>query len=125
MMPMEFQYDPNKKALFGMIEDPLTIEEYRSSIESIVGSEEFPPDIRTLWDMRNFEFKGVDREFEEALIGVSAEYPERTAVRVALVVINGLGLGRAAMFEILAKNLGYESMVFTDYPGAEMWLLDK
>lgn len=124
-MPMEFRYDPNKKALFGHIEDPLTLEEYRSSIASIVVSEEFPPDIRTLWDLRDFDFNGVDRVFEEALVGISAEHPERKAARVALVVNNGIGLGRAAMFEIMAKNLGYESMVFTDYPGAELWLLEK
>ena len=124
-MPMEFHFDPEKRALFGTITAPLTLEEFQASIEVVVGSKEFPPDIRTLWDMREFEFKDIDSGLEEGLISISEKFPERRSAKVALIVQNDLGLGKATMFEIMADKLGYKTMVFRSYSEGENWLIQE
>ena len=122
-MPIEFRYDPEKQALFGTMTGPITLEEYRSTIEAIVHSKEHPPNIRTLWDLSELKFEEIDRSFEESMIRISAQYPERSTAKVAFIVKNKLGFGLTRMFEILAEKLYYETMVFTDYTEGENWVL--
>jgi len=124
-MPIDFRYDSEKEALFGTMKSPITFEEYRSTIEAIVRSNEFPPDIRTLWDLRELEFNEIDRSYEESLISISEQFPERGPAKVAFVVKSELGFGMTRMYEILAEKLGYETMVFRDYSEAENWLIQK
>jgi hypothetical protein len=122
---MEFHYDRKKKALFGTLKSPLTVEEYRSSIEAIVRSKDYPPNIRTLWDLRELEFTEIDRRFEESLINISKQFPERRSAKIAFIVKTELGFGMIRMFETLADKLGYETMVFRSYSEGENWLLQE
>jgi hypothetical protein len=122
-MPIEFRYDPEKKALFGAMTSPLSLDEYRSTVAAIVQSEEFPPEIRTLWDLRELEFTAIDRGFEEKLISISEQFPQRSPAKVAFVVKNELGYGMIRMFEMLAEKLAYRTMVFKSYSAGEEWLL--
>ena len=124
-MPIEFRYDPEKEALFGTMKSPMTLEEYRSSIEAIVRSKEFPPDIRTLWDLGELEFNDVDRSFEESLISISEQFPERGPAKIAFIVKSEVGFGMTRMFEILAEKMGYETMVFRSYSEGENWLIQE
>ena len=41
-MPVEFQYDPEKKAAYGKLTSPLTLAEFKLAIRSTVQSDEFP-----------------------------------------------------------------------------------
>ena len=122
-MPIEFSYDPEKKALFGAMTGSLSLDEYRSSVEAIVRSEEFPPDIRTLWDLRELEFTAIDRSLEVKLVSVSEQFPERSPAKIAFVVKSELGFGMIRMFELLADKLAFRTMVFKSYSEAEAWLL--
>ena len=122
-MPVEFRFDSRKGALFGTMKSPLTLEEYRSSIEAIVRSREHPPDIRTLWDLRELDFNEINSNFEESLIKISEEFPERGSAKIAFVVGGDLGFGIVRMFETLADELGYETMVFKSFSEGENWLL--
>jgi hypothetical protein len=124
-MPMEFRFDAEKQALFGTITSPLTLDEYRSSIEAIVRSKEHPPDIRTLWDLRELDFNEIDRSLEKSLILVSKEFPERGSAKIAFIVKSDLGFGMTRMFEALADKLGYETKVFRSYSEGENWLIQE
>lgn len=124
-MPIEFRYDPEKEALFGTMKSPMTFEEYRSSIEAIARSKEFPSDIRTLWDLRELEFNEIDRSFEERLISISEQFPERGPAKVAFIVKSEHDFGMIRMFETLAEKLGYETMVFRSYSEGENWLIQE
>jgi hypothetical protein len=124
-MPVEYRVDPEKRAIFGSMKSPLTFEEYRSAIEAIVQSREHPPDIRTLWDLRELDFSEIDRSFEEGLIKISEELPQRGSPRIAFVVGTDLAFGMIRMFESLAERLGYETMVFKSYTEGEDWLLQE
>ena len=122
-MPIQYHFDAQRVAIFGEITSPLTFEEFRTAIGSVVGSKEFPPNVRTLWDMREFKFKEVNKEFEEGLISVIEKFPERRSAKVALIVNDDLGLGKATIFENFVRNLGYQTMVFTNYHAGEKWLV--
>ena len=124
-MPMEFRFDSRKKALFGSIKSPLTLEEYRSSLEKIVQSKEYPPDTRTLWDLRELDFSQIDRNFEESLINISKKFPSRGSPRIAFIVESDLAFGMVRMFETLADRLGYQTMVFRSFSEGENWLLQE
>jgi len=59
-MPVEMRYDPEKRALYGVCISPMTLEETRDTIAELLESDRFPPNIRTLWDMREFDFRDMD-----------------------------------------------------------------
>jgi hypothetical protein len=125
VMPIEFHFDVEKKAIFGTMSSPLTLDEYRSSIDAIVHSTEHPPNIRTLWDLRELDFSEIDRSFEERLISISEEFPERRSVKIAFIVKGDLGFGMLRMFETLADRLRYETKVFRNFSEGENWLLQE
>ncbi len=122
-MPVTYQYDAEKQAIYGAMTGSLTVEEYRSVGEEIVSSENHPPSVRSIWDLRGLDFSSVVREFLDELIHIRASFPERRSARLAFVVSDDLGFGMTRMFEILGEDLGDETMVFRDYIKAEEWLL--
>lgn len=69
-MPVEFHYDRDKKVLRGAMISSMTMQEFAAALEEITTSEQFPPNIRTLWDLRELDFKTFDRNFEERLIDI-------------------------------------------------------
>ncbi len=92
-------------------------------MEAVARSSEFPPDVDTLWDLRELDFTEIDSNFERELIQVRDEFPERRRARLALVVEGDLGFGMSRMYEILSESLPQQSKVFRSYSEGEEWLL--
>ncbi len=123
-MPVELYYDKKKDALFGIMRGLITIEENENALNTIMKSDQYPPDIRTLWDVREQDFTNIDADFEMRLIELRKKYPERGNARMALVVSTDLGFGMSRMYQNLSANLPQNIMVFRDYADAEKWLLN-
>jgi hypothetical protein len=122
-MPVEIRYDNEKGLLYGSLCSPLTYDEFQSAIETITQSPEYPPDVRTLWDLRQLDFKQTDRKFGETLIAIKQRFPERGTARLAFVVKDDLGFGMSRMYEALADRLPQQTKVFKSYSEGENWLL--
>lgn len=124
-MPIDFNYDSKKLALYGVMKGDLTIEDYTSAFKEIVSSDCHPSNIRTLWDLSGLNFAAVSRPFIDRLIEVRASLPERRSAKIAIVVAGDLGFGMSRMFQILSESLSDDVMVFRDCPEAEAWLLSE
>jgi len=123
LMPVELRYDREKEVLCVAVKGPLTPEEFEGALKDIIRSDQFPPDIRSLWDMREADLKDIDRGIEERLINIRKEYPERGSARVAVVVVNDRDFGMSRMYQSLSEDLSRPMQVFRSYTEAEDWLL--
>lgn len=122
-MPIEYYYDREKKTLYGSVTSPLTLEELEEMLSGVTESGEFPPDTRTLWDLRGVDFEDISRGFEEKVVDLRRRFPARGAARIAMIVGDSLGLGMTRMYEILSDELPQQTRVFTSYADGEQWLL--
>ena len=125
-MPIEFRYDREKEILHLVMESPLTLEEVRAAMKDVTSSDEFSPDVGTMWDLRALDFSHVDRAFEESVIEIRKRFPERGGARIALIVADELGFGMTRMYQILSElsgELPQETKVFRNYAAGEDWLL--
>jgi len=120
-MPIEIRYDPPRRILLGTIEGRLDIDEFRTVLEAIERSKEYPPDVATLWDLRGLDFTSIDREFEEHLIAIRKDFPGRARAKLAAVVATDLAFGMSRMFQILSDDED-RMKVFRDYDAAVSWL---
>jgi hypothetical protein len=123
MMPVKYQYDNEKKFLLASLISPFTLDEFQSAIVAITQSEEYPPDVNALWDLRELNFVETDRVLGERLVAIKSRFPERGEAKLALVVKDKLGFGMSRMYEMLADRLPQQTKVFMDYAEGEAWLL--
>ena len=122
-MPVKLRYDREKEILCVAVENPFKLEEFEAAVKDIIESDQFPPDIGAVWDLRELDFTVFDRSFEEELINIQKKYPERGEARLALVTPDGHGFGMMRMYEGLSYGLPQRIKVFKSYTEAEDWLL--
>ncbi len=127
-MPTDLRLDREKGILVVTVRGPLTLEEFRATLEEITHSDQYPPDIATLWDFREMEFQATDSDFFRSIISIRKHYPERGAARAAHIVAGDLAFGMLRMHEILsdADRVGLPQLmkVFKSFSEGEQWLLD-
>jgi hypothetical protein len=120
-MSIEYRYDRAKQLLRATMTGAPSLARFEEAIEAITNSDEFPPDVRTLWDLCDLEFASVDRALEEGLIALRRRYPARRKARIAFIVRDQLGVGMTRMYQILSND--ETTRVFTDRAAAERWLV--
>ena len=122
-MPIELRYIDESEFLVGTLTSPLTPEDFRAAMETIVASDQYPEDVRTLWDGSDLDFHTISRGLLERMVEVRNDFPQRGLARLAFVVDNDLGFGMARMYEILSDELPQESRVFRSFKEGQDWLL--
>ena len=123
-MPIEMHYNAENEMLVCTLVSPVTDVEFREVMDTIVASDKYPPDIRTLWDARGFDFRDITRSFEERMVEIRKDYPRRGKARLAFVVADDLGFGMARMYEILSEGLPQRSRVFRSFEDGQEWLIN-
>lgn len=123
-MAVHCEYNSDKKILECVIEEKLTIDVFRSTLNMIVNSEEYPPDTNTLWDLRNFDFSTIDAETQRQWVDLRKKHPERGKAKMAIVVDSDMNFGKSRMYEMWSSELPQRMRVFRDYPEALAWLLN-
>jgi len=124
-MPISFHYDRGKKIIYGTMTGQITEDEFQASLQEILQSEHFPPETRTLWDLRELDFSTIDTLLEKRLINIRRKYPERGRARIAFIVASDLGFGMGRMYEILSEDLPQTIRTFRNYSEGEDWLLGQ
>lgn len=122
-MPIELRYYPEDEYLVATLKSPVTTAEFRESMETILNSEQYPPDVRTIWNGQKLDFHQITRGFQERIVEIRCEYPERGKAQLAFVVADDLGFGMARMYEILSEGLPQESRVFRSLEEGQKWLV--
>ncbi len=122
-MAIEYRFDREKDILYVTLTEFFNMEDARQSIEYIVGSNEFSPHVKTLWDIRKVSYDDIKSEFFEKMISLRKKFPQRGKTKLAFVVDNDLVFGLMRMYEQMSAELPQKMMVFKDFEKAEKWLL--
>ena len=99
-----------------------SLAEIQAALQAHLEEGRLPPDAPALWDLRELDFRSLDRRFTERMVAVRADEPRRGAARIALLVADDLGFGMMRMYVLLSDPLGQEMAVFRDEAAAERWL---
>jgi hypothetical protein len=124
-MSVTLSHNPQKKILYITVIGPLLFEEFSATMEQISHSDEYPPDIPTLWDLRETDIQGWDQTFLKKILRTRKEYGERMHAKVSLIASSDLAYGMGRMFEALSQDAAtpQKIMVFRDFEEGENWLL--
>jgi hypothetical protein len=132
-MPLELRYDGEKRILCVTVDGNVRVDEFDVVMKQIVSSNDYPPNVPTLWDVRSVHVKldaesvraqGGEKQFLLAMIEMRKRYPERGDAKLAILVPNDFTFGMSRMYEILSDRLPQSIMVFRDHAKAEQWLSD-
>ena len=124
-MSIDLRYDREKGILYAIVGEQVTPDEFACAMEEIIHSDEYPPDVATLWDMRALDFRGADSGTARQLVAMRERYPERGEARLAFVVADDLSFGISRMYELLSADLPQKIRVFRDYAEGEQWLMEE
>ena len=124
-MAVDTRYDAERKILHLTLKDAPTAEQFLAAMQMITTSDQFPPDVDTLWDFRETDLKDLNREIILRLIEIRKQHPKRAEARVAFVGTDDFKFGMLRMFELSAVALPNRMMVFRTCAEAEQWLLDR
>lgn len=124
-MPIHFHYDKEKQALYGTFEGTLTVDEILETLKQITTSDEYPPEVPALWDLRKLDFSAIESEFRNNLISMRSQFPERGSAKIACVANSDLAYGMTRMYQTYSSGMPQAMMVFRDFDEAEAWLLDN
>lgn len=126
-MGVDLHYDRDKGILYARLVGEVSVEDLRPLLETITTSEEYPPDVPTLWDVREASFAGADRAMFDRLIASRKLHPARASAKIAAVVSGDLAYGLARMYELLSatRRLPQRIRIFRDMNEAERWLRES
>ena len=128
-MAIEIRYEPEKGFLIIVVKGKPSPEEYKTAMDEITQSEQYPADINAIWDVTEQDFRKVDTSIVRHIIEISKQYPERCTSRVAFIAKDDLAFGMLRMYEILSSTeesgLSQNVGVFRTYSEGEKWLLEE
>lgn len=125
-MPIEIRYDQDRRMLCIAILGTLDFDEYASTLETITSSKDYPPNVRTLWDLRKANLSFVNFTSVKKIVGIRERIKNRDNCKVALVASSNLQYGLCRMFQMLLDGrLPHELAVFRGYEDGEQWLLKE
>lgn len=123
-MDLIISYDNQLNLLCLEVSGCLTVENYQMSLQNILDSNDYPCDVKILWDLTDVEFNNQDLD----LAVLQKELTERLSVKrgfdkVALVSDN---LYLESYIELLAcvtKGLSHHAKIFKTIDIALYWLV--
>ena len=126
-MPIISTYNKEEKILFAKVINPISYDDFILGIKETSSSEEYPANIRTIWDIRDLDFSQIDTMFLKSIIQLRLKYPERTKANLAYVVKETFQFGMARMYGTLSQISIPEQNheIFTDMPSAIKWIKNQ
>jgi hypothetical protein len=125
-MAFETRYDREQKILHLSLKGAPTVEQFEEAMQVITTSDLYPPDVDTLWDFRDADLNGLNRDVLMRFIDVRNQHPTRAAARLACVVTGDFAFGMMRMFELQAEaSVPHRMLVCKSHAEAEQWLLDR
>jgi len=125
-MSITYKYEPEKDAIYAAIEGKMTFEEFQLTLVKFTEIENFPPNTRSLWDLRKMDFSIIDWDFSKQLVAIREMNPKRAHTRIAFIADKDFGYGITEMHIFQFSNkLPQEMRLFRDYEEGEKWLLEE
>ena len=124
-MAVEYRFNREKEILYITIIGSFTPEDIEKTAAYITKSNEFSPEVNTVWDIRFANFTNISLDYQEKLKNIRKRFPQRGKAKIALVADNDLSFGLARMYEQLSAELPRKLKVFKKLNEAEKWLLNE
>ena len=124
-MAIIHNYDKENGVIYCLIEGQSSVDEVELILKEIVGSDEYPSNVSTLWDVRKTDFTSVTGDIIRELILLREKYPERANAKIAIVASNNLSYGMSRMFQMLSDEMLQRTQVFKEESEAKKWLLNE
>ncbi|MBT3176334.1 MAG: hypothetical protein HOG03_07365 [Desulfobacula sp.] len=125
-MPIKLEYLRDLNILIATVEGSTTIEMFKQTINELISSIEYPPDVSTIWDLRKLDFDSIDSNFVKRVIAIRKDIDnKRGNVKIAYVVNSDLSFGITRMYEIFSEieGLAQSIQIFRNLDDAKKWLL--
>lgn len=123
-MSIRFIHQPENNFLIIKITGTLEWEQLQLAAEKLTNSNEFKPDIDTLYDLTEMDFSNITSEFEQQLIQFRKQL-NRGNAKIACVVTTEVAFGLGRMYEALSDKLPQQVRVFKAFDDAKLWLTSK
>ena len=125
-MPIKLEYLRDLNILIATVEGSTTIEMFKQTINELISSIEYPPNVSTIWDLRKLDFYSIDSNFAKGLIAIRKGIDnKRGNVKIAYVVNSDMSFGMVRMYEIFSEieGLAQSIQIFRNLDDAKKWLL--
>ena len=125
-MPIKLEYLRDLNILIATVEGSTTIEMFKQTINELISSIEYPPNVSTIWDLRKLDLDSIDSNFVKGLIAIRKGIDnKRGNVKIAYVVNSDLSFGMTRMYQILSEieELAQSIQIFRNLDDAKKWLL--
>jgi len=120
---MDLQYDKNKKILTCLCKGPVSTGEFKASLALMVSSQEYPPAVDVLWDVREADPASFDISLVGQAVSIRQNYPQRGDSKLAVVASDDLRFGLSRMYEMMTDEMPQDIHIFRTVADAEQWLL--
>ncbi|RLA16793.1 MAG: hypothetical protein DRQ60_03615 [Gammaproteobacteria bacterium] len=124
ILPTSYKYNKDKNVLYVSVQEEPKLDLFDQVMKDINASNDFPPDVRTIWDFREADFTSIDSKFEWNIISIKKKYPGRSNARLAIIANNDLSFGMSRMYAGLAGDFPQNIRVFRGLSEAEEWMLN-
>lgn len=122
-MAISYNYNHEDDALYLSVEGKITMDDLRGVLKDITESEEFSSSVKTLWDLREMDFTGIDLNFGEQLVTLRSLDSARGETKIALIADKDSKFGLSRMYTTISDSLPQSMMVFRDFESGRKWLL--
>ena len=126
-MPIKLHYDERDEILYCYCDKTFSKDEFKSTMNMITQSNEYPPDVKTIWDVKKVDGNSIDENFMKEIITIRNKYPQRGSAKFAIIAPSDLAFGLGRMYETLSgiEGLSQSIYVFRNHVDAKKWLLDE
>jgi hypothetical protein len=126
-MAIKLEYNSSDNYLLGTVEGKVTYHEYNQMMEEITSSEEYPPDVNTIWDMRELDINDADESIFRSFINIRKKTDKKRGnTKLSIVVADDLSFGVSRMYQTLSEisELSQEMKIFRKIEEARNWVLN-
>ena len=123
-MNHSYKIIPKENLVRNTIVGPLTFNEYRALMESVMSDKRFTSSMHMFWDFRNGSLVELNNEEIEGIKNFIERNQERRGrdYRVVFLVNETVDYGLSRMYQIISQNLPVYFEVFYDEQEAIDWI---
>jgi hypothetical protein len=126
-MPIDLTYHRDKGFLQVVVKGDLTADGFKKTLVSMTGSKEYPPDVPTLWDLRDVNLAHFKELPIPSFIDIEKRFPLRDNAKIAVIAQSNFSYGLCRMYcaHLEMALVKQDFMVFRKYDNALAWLLNS
>lgn len=122
-MSVKAHYDPQSSILIFSVEGELTQKMLRDAGEITITSDQYPPDVNTIWDFTHMNYDNIDKAFMEEAMTIRKEFISmRKKANIAYVTGTDFEFGMMRMYEMMSVEIKQGVPIFRTVEEAKAWL---